>query len=266
MAVTTTVVTAQNYYSRAANEAYFSVSQFKAFKQCEAGALADLNGTYPRKETTALLVGSYVDAFFSGDLDGWRDLHPEIFNKRTGELKADYKHADRMIARLLGSETIMRYMSGEPQRIFTAELFGYPWKAKFDFYDGEKIVDLKTVRDFEPIYDQNYGTRRGWVEYWGYDLQGAIYQRIEQAVTGRKKPLPFYIAAVTKEETPDIDLLQIPQHVLDAAIKTYGVEDLIDRYALIKDGEIEPNRCERCAFCKETKTVIEPRIYEVYES
>ncbi len=251
-----------NYYSNEANRDYFSVSQFKAFKRCESAALAELSGTYDRKETTALLVGSYVDAYFAGTFAEWADSHPGIFNKRTGELKAEYRHADLMIARLESDPVIRQFLSGSPQVIYTAELFGYPWKAKFDFCDGSKIVDLKTVRDFEPIYDPQYGGRRSWVEYWGYDLQGAIYQRIEQAYSKRPEPLPFYIVAVTKEEVPDIDLIQIPQYAMDAAIKAWGVEDLIDRYALLKDGEIEPSRCEHCDWCKMTKRIDGPRVFE----
>ena len=104
------------------------------------------------------------------------------------------------------------------------------------------------------------------MEYWGYDLQGAIYQRIEQAVTGRDKPLPFYIVAVTKEDVPDIDLIEIPQYMLDAAVKAWGVEDLIDRYAMIKDGLIVPERCGTCDYCKRTKQINAPHLYEMAEA
>lgn len=256
------MLTADNYYSSRMNLRYFSVSQFKAFERCEAAALADLTGAYKREDTTALLVGSYVDAYFEGALGDFTGCHPEIFNKRTGELKAEYRKAEGMIARLKRSPLLMEYMIGEKQVIRTGELFGYPWKIKMDVYDGKRIVDLKTVKDFGNIYDPEYGWR-DWIQYWGYDLQGAIYQRIEQVSSGRPEPLPFYIVAVTKENTPDIGLFQIPQVYLDMAIKTHGVEAKIDRFALIKSGEVEPIRCEHCDYCKETKDITEPTIYEM---
>ena len=60
-------LTAENYYSPEMNWRYMSASQFKAFKRCEAAAMAELRGELERKETTALLVGSYVDSYFSGE-------------------------------------------------------------------------------------------------------------------------------------------------------------------------------------------------------
>lgn len=254
-----------NYFSPQAQERYFSVSQFKDFERCEAGALSRIRGDWIPMDTTALLVGSYVDAYFGGELDLFAGEHPEIF-KRDGALKADYIRAGLMIDRILEDDTLMMYLSGERQQIRTANLFGYPWKVKMDFYNGERIVDLKTVKDFSPIYDPAYGCRRDWIAYWGYDLQGAIYQRVEQISSGRQDPLPFYIVAVTKEPVPDIALIHIPQHMLDAAIKAHGVEERIDRFAMIKAGEVEPRRCEECDYCKQTKKITGAVEYEPEEA
>lgn len=256
----------QTYFSDRAQKAYFSVSQWKQFEKCEAAALAELRGEYRKEPTTALMVGSYVDAYFSGDLDEFTERHPEIFNSRTGELKADYRKADAMIDRLLDQDLLLiDYLHGETQVIRTAEWMGYPWKIKMDFCDGTKIVDLKTVKDFGNIYDPGYGYR-DWISYWGYDLQGAVYQQIEMISSGRPSPLPFYLVAVTKEPVPDVALIRIPQHILDAAIKIHGIEDRIDRYQLIKDGVLEPRRCEHCDWCKETKRITEPVEYEPVEA
>ena len=92
------ILAAENYYSREANEAYMSVSQFKSFERCEAAAMAELRGEYVRQKTTALLVGSYVDAYFEGTLPVFKGQHPEIF-KRDGSLKADYIKAEQIIQR-----------------------------------------------------------------------------------------------------------------------------------------------------------------------
>lgn len=257
-------LTSSNYFSKEAAQEYWSVSQFKAFQKCEACGLAEAQGRYEREQTTSLLVGSYVDTYFTGEDKGALGRfgleHPEIFNSRTGALKADFKHAETMINAVECQPLMMEYLEGEYQTIKTAELFGVNWKIKMDVYrDGERIVDLKTVKDFEPLYKDGFGYV-SWVEYWSYDIQAAIYQRVEQIASGREKPLPFYIVAVTKEKTPDIAVIQIPQSVMDTALKV--VESKIDEFDLVKQGEIPPQRCEHCEWCKSTKILTEPSVYE----
>ena len=56
----------KNYYTKAANEAYFSVSQFKAFQKCEASAMAELQGEFTPERGRALLIGSYFDEMLTG--------------------------------------------------------------------------------------------------------------------------------------------------------------------------------------------------------
>ena len=50
------------------------------------------------EKTTALLVGSYIDAYFSNEMDEFTKNNPEIFNARTGELKSDYKKCEDIIS------------------------------------------------------------------------------------------------------------------------------------------------------------------------
>lgn len=256
-------LTNSNYYSNEANRTFWSTSLFKAFDKCEASGLAIVNGKYERPETPALLLGSYVDAYFADDHDGFMKRYGDKVYKKNGELRADYLHANDMIDRIEREPVLMEYLSGDKQVIKTAEMFGVPWKIKMDVCDGERIVDLKTVKDFEPLYKRGSGFV-SWVEYWGYDIQGAIYQRVEQLASGREEPLPFYIVAVTKEPVPDVALLQIPQHILDAALAI--VESKIDRFDLVKTGEIKPPKhCGTCDYCKLTKTIIGPKQFEPLE-
>lgn len=255
-------LTNENYHSTTANNDYWSVSLFKAFDRCEASGLAMVRGEYEQEQTTSLLVGSCVDAYVSGTQSAFIDKHPEIFNSRTGELKADYRKADELIRVIESQPLMVEYLTGEKQTIMSAELFDVPWKIKIDVHGGNRIVDLKTVKDFEPMYKEGFG-RVSWIEYWGYDIQGAIYQKIEQIASGRAEPLPFYIVAVTKEKVPDVAVIQIPQHVLDTALKV--VESKIDRFDLVKHGDIEPNRCGKCDYCKRTKKLAEPEVFETVE-
>lgn len=257
-------LTSENYFSPEANKDYWSVSQFKAFDKCEAAGLAESLGNYTREETDALLVGGYVDAYFSGELAQFEEKHrDQMINKRTGGLLAKFQNASELVRRIEQDPLMMEFLEGDKQVITTGMMFGVPWKTKMDIYTGKRIVDLKVVRDFEDIFDKGYGWR-SWIEYWGYDIQGAVYQKIEQKTVGRDKPLPFYIAAVTKEKTPDIKVIEIPQHILDAAL--HMVEAKIDRFDLIKSGVVEPIRCEKCDYCKQTKVLKAPEVYEIKEA
>lgn len=252
-------ISEENYFSPIMNQRYFSVSQFKSFMKCEAATMAEITGEYRREPTDSQLVGSYVDAWMSCDLDGFILDHPEVV-KRDGTLKAQFNRADEIINRINRDEVFMDYLDGEHQVIMTAELFGYPWKIKIDSYKpGKVITDLKVMKDFETVYVPGEG-RLSWIDAWGYDIQGAVYQNIEQIVSGRDEPLPFVLAAVTKEKTPDIELIQIPQYKLDAALKI--VEHNIDRFAEVKEGLTVPKRCGKCDYCKATKKITGPVIWE----
>lgn len=238
-------LTAKYYFSKNSNLKYCGSSQFKSFLKCPAMAMAELNGEWEREESTALLVGSYIDAYFEGKLDEFKAEHPEIF-KKDGTLKSEYIKAEEIIARVSKDELFMRYMSGGKQVIKTGEIEGVPFKIKIDsFHKGKAIVDLKIIKDFEPIWNEEKGVREDFIQHWGYDYQAAIYQAIE----GNK--LPFFICAATKEANPDFAVIQIPQAWIDSAMSIIKHEiGIIDAY---KRGEIEAPRCEKCAYCRQTK-------------
>lgn len=248
-----------NYFSTDANKDYWSVSQFKAFDKCEACGLASARGQYHREETDALLIGSYVDAYFTGDFEQFQTDHEDQMWTKKGTLRAQFETANRCINAVENQPLMLDFLEGEHQVIRTGNLFGVDWKIKMDVFNGERIVDLKCVKDFEPIYKEGFG-KLNWIEYWGYDIQGAIYQKIEQISSQRAEPLPFYIVAVTKEKVPDIAIIRLPQHALDTALAI--VESKIDEFDLVKSGDIPPKRCGKCEWCKSTKILTEPMIYE----
>lgn len=254
------VLTAENYYSKEANEKYMSVSQYKDFAgtygkmACEFSAIEKLEERWVQKKTTPLLVGSYVDSYFEGTLEEFKKANPEIFTQK-GELKANYKQAERIIARMERDPMFMQYMSGEKQVIMTGELFGAEWKIKIDsFVRGIAITDLKvmaSITKLEWVKDIGY---LDFVRYWGYDIQGAIYQEIVYQNTGERPP--FYIAAGTKEEEPNIEVIHVTQNYLDEA--KHMVEMNMPRILRVKNGEAEPDRCEMCDCCRHTKVLKRP--------
>lgn len=259
-------LTAENYFSPDNNRRYMSASQFKSFRRCESAALAELSGEYKREVTDALLIGSFVDAHFEGTLDIFKAQHPEIFT-RSGELKAQYRHAEYMIGRAERDELFMQYMSGQKQVIFTGEIVGVPFKIKVDSYHPDKaIVDLKAMKDFKSVWNPETEQREHFIQFWGYDVQGAVYREIIRQNTGRT--LPFFIAGITKEKPePDIQVYWIPDKVLDEALGE--VQSLVPRFRKIKAGELEPARCGDCPWCRFTKVLRKPLDFteelEVYD-
>lgn len=244
----------RNYFSRKANREYLSVSQFKAFEKCPFSAIAEIKGNYERKTTTALLIGSYVDAYFDGTLKSFLRKHPDIL-KKDGTLKAEFVQANAIIKRIERDKLFMDYTSGKKQVIMTGEISGVPVKIMIDSLHPDKIVDRKIMRDFE-------SARGGipWFEAWGYDLQGAVYQEIVRQNTGAR--LPFYLAGATKESVCNLDIVHMGQKYLDLALERFA--DSLPRYHAMKQGIIEPERCDECDYCKETKVLTEPREAEEF--
>lgn len=233
-----------NYFSPEASMEYFGVSQLKSFDKCEAMALAECKGEYRRPSSASLMRGSYVDACFEGTLDKFEDEHPELF-KKNGELKADFVHANEIIKRIHKDPLFMDYMAGEKQVIKTGTIDGFPFKIKIDSYHpGRMIVDLKVMRSFERI------AGRSFIDFWDYFLQGAVYREIEG------NNLPFYLAAATSEDEPDLAVIKLEEADMRESLDR--VRKQLPRWAAIKRGEIEPERCECCEFCRKTKRLKEP--------
>lgn len=262
------ILTQENYYSTEANMAYMSASQYKAFCQCEAAALAELQGEWVQPSTQALLVGGYIDAWFAGELPVYQAQHPELF-KRDGTLKAEYLKAQDVIARMESDELYSMLMSGQKQVVRTGLIAGVPFKVKIDslldaaacrqiaeefpgaapalgFGDGA-IVDQKVMRDLGDVWSDEERRMVPFAQAWGYDIQGAIYQAVEGHM------MPFILAVGTREEPADLAALYIPDDALRA--KLYEVEDLAPRFQAIKEGREEPRRCERCPWCRATRTL-----------
>lgn len=226
------------YYGKEANQAFFSVSQYKDFCKCEAMALAKIRGEYEQPTTKAMLIGTLVDRWFEGTLEQLRQESPNIFYCRNGALRADFRKADQIIKRVQRDERFMQYMSGEKQKILTFEMFGVPWKMKMDsFVSDICVTDLKVVQNFKSL------------AFWRYDIQGAAY--IEGVRIALGQDLPFYLACVTKEAVTNFDIFQIDQPTLDMALRE--IEGNMPRFIAVKAGLEEPHYCGVCDYCKSVK-------------
>ena len=250
-----TKLTAKNYFSPEMNRKYMSVSQYKSFCQCEAATLAEINGTYERPKSRALILGSYVDEMLTGTTKSQEKFITENCSdlfKKNGEPYADVAQAIEAIKRVKSQPLMMKYLSGKHQKIMTGTIGGVEWKIKMDSYSpGKFIADLKYMASlrspnmFEPM-----------VKYWNYIAQGAVYQEIVYQNTGDR--LPFYLVIATKENPPHLEVCEIKSYDLEDELK--NIVSRVERFKAIKDGIIEPERCEEydCAYCTETRVLEEP--------
>lgn len=249
------MLTEANYYGADSNRSYMSVSQFKDFLKCPAMAMAKIRGEYEPEYGRALLLGSFVDDVLTGTEESFKafcEKHRSELFKKNGDLYADVAQAIDTVERVKKQPLMMRYLSGEHQVIKTGEIEGVPFKIKMDSYQpGEYIADLKYMASlrspnlFEPM-----------VKYWGYDLQAACYQEIVRQNTGKR--LPFMFVVATKEKPAHLAVGEINQWNMDEALET--VKKHIRRFQAIKEGKVEPERCEDygCDYCTTTKILAEP--------
>ena len=248
------VLNESTYFSEEASREFMSVSQFKRFQECEAAAMAELTGEYISERGRALLLGSYLDEMLTGTKESQAQFieenRSELF-KRNGDPYADILQADETIVRVQNQPLMMKYLGGEHQVVMTGEIEGVPFKIKMDSYQpGEFIADLKYTASL-----RSPNLFQSMIAYWGYDIQAACYQEIVRQNTG--KQLPFLFVVATKEKTAHLAVGKISQWNMDSAFET--VRKKIKRYQAIKNGEIEPERCEDygCSYCTATKIITE---------
>ena len=249
------VLNEDNYYTSEANERYMSFHTYLQYAghgmitPCEARAVAIAKGEWVEPVTDAMLVGSYVDSYFDNSLDKFKTEHPEIFTQK-GELRSQYKRAERMIARCEKDPFFMKFMSGEKQTIMTGYWAGCDWKIKMDSYiEHNAIVDLKTASDIHRAYSIPGVGTLDFTDCYFYIGQLALYQKIVEINTGEK--LECYIAVVTKEDEPEIAVIDFDQETLDNALTE--IEENLPSVLMVRNGEAQPTRCEHCNFCKATR-------------
>jgi hypothetical protein len=253
-------LTAQNYYSKAADNHYMSVSQYKKWLECEFAALAWLKGEYQPEPSVAMLEGSFLHAWNDGTLDTFQCEHPEMFlsrGKTQGDLKSNFLHCNTMISTLESDPKAMFFLQGQKEVILTANLFGVPWKIRIDVDNPELkfLSDLKTTKSIsEFTWSRERGQRISFIEEWQYPLQAAVYSEVERIARGREDYRNFYIVAVSKEKVPDHDIFDLTDPGRLQEELTH-VERNMSRIVQVKSGAISPIRCGRCEHCRATKRV-----------
>lgn len=253
------VLTRENYHSVEANNLFMSNSLYKDFLECEAKTMASLKGQWLEEPSEALLVGQYVHSFSDGSTPEFIANHPGMFTQKGG-LRSEYKQADKMIETLKNDPLIMFTLEGQKEVIMTAEFAGATWKVMLDVYNPEKrrIVDIKTTRNIrEYAWNDELKAKVNFIENYNYMRQMALYAEIERLASGRPEGdwFSFYIAAVSKQDYPDKEIICMDdtEDVPRFSQELEEVKRNMPRILAVKSGEIEPERCERCNYCRSTR-------------
>ena len=240
-------LTEDNYYSQQANIDYMSVSQMHDFQKCEFYGYMKALGLYVEEKTKPMLVGGYVDAYFSDRLNKYKEENPSIY-KKDGTLLKDFEKAEECIKTIESDDFFMSQLTGEKQEILTGEIGGVMFKGALDFDDIDNITDLKCVASIkEKVWNDDLHKFVNFIIARRYDMQGGVYQELARQKYGYLKG--FRLACVSKEENPDKAIIQLPQEMLDSALKE--VVELAPRYDLIKKGLVEPTHCGNCPCCRQ---------------
>lgn len=219
---------------------------------CEAKGYAEWCEEYKSQPTQAMTLGSMVDALSQGEevYNEFCASHPEII-KRDGSLKAEYVKGFNDYWHCVTTDPgWASYLTGDKQAHLQGTIDGIPFHGFADFMDDEKIVDLKYTKDIHPEWN---GT--SWTKSRHHDIRMAIYRELAYQMDGKLREC--YLAALTKETPYDHEIIKVSNlTLLDAmdAVHTY-----MPRLKAILSGELVPDRCGRCEYCRSTKKFTEPK-------
>lgn len=257
-----------DYYSRESALKFWSVSQVKAFRKCEARAMAELLGEWKDDtEKTPLLVGNFVHSYFESkeSHEAFLKEHENSIFKKNGDYYAPFVKACEMVEALESDENFTALYVGNKEVAITGDINGVAFKGKIDCLNVERgyFVDIKTTREaidnlvWVELGDGNK-TKMRWFEAYGYILQMAVYQKFLEEMY--KKPFEPIIYAVTKETPCDTRAIRIQNRDIlgyelsELSLEMEGLDD-------VKKGRKAPRACGACEYCRKKKLTKRVEIY-----
>jgi len=253
------IINSENYFSKQANWDFMSNSQFKWFLECEAKAMANINEEWVYETSDAMLQGKYVHAWNENKLKQFIENSPNMF-KKDGYLFTKFEICNTVIETIEKDNLFMNALAGQKEVVFTAEMFGTPWKILIDSYfpDKKRFGDLKVLKSIDDKF-WNKEERRymNVFEKYGYLTQVAVYAEIERLANKREDHYEPFLVVVTKEKYPDKAIISFNSNQ-----ETYTefiqkqlsiVEYHMPGILAVKSGKEKPQRCEKCDYCRSNK-------------
>ncbi|CRT10070.1 phage protein [Streptococcus equi subsp. equi] len=259
-------LTEENYYQ---DREWLSNSRFKAFLDCEAKALAVENNEWEdTRDETPLLVGNYLHSYFESPEahekfkaeNGAKMISSRGVTK--GELKKDYKVAQNMIETLETDEIFNLMYHGQSgdnvlkEMIIYGEILGIKVKGKVDSINLTKgyFCDLKTMKSIRRMeWSDEFSKKVPGVAAniigFKYHVQMGLYQELLRQMTGKIfQPL---VIAVSKEEIPDKEIIELGQTWLDEGLHLF--ENNIEHVHDLITGKNQAKKCGHCNYCRSLK-------------
>lgn len=261
-------LTRDNYYTPEADWEYMSCSQYQGWCECEAKQLAKLEGRWEDEPREAFLVGNYFHTHFEGPeahdqfcLENFDKIFKTKTTKSAGTVitgkYAPFEQADKMISVAENDPLIKSLvdMPGENEKIMSGVLFGVPWRIRVDKYvaDGRLIIDYKTVANINELkWSDALHEKVTFIDAYGYMMRAAVYSEIEKQYAHEKTDPHFIIIAISKQDYPDKDVLQL-NHRQRYDYELEQIKEKLYSIQMIKTGRIKPRRCGYCDYCRATK-------------
>lgn len=253
------VLNSENYFSKEADKEYLSVSQWKLFYECEAKALATIEGQENATFKDAFLEGQLFEAIVCGNKALFIAKHPELISSRgatAGQLKSDYikvlNAAEKFNSQSFFTNIVQKC---DKQVILTGQICDINVKCAIDLFDREtnSIYDIKCMKDFKEQWNSEEKAYMPWYYTYGYVLQLAVYREIVRQNFGEPKEIG--LLAATKEISPDVQAISFSNELLDLELENFKM--YLKRYDKIKKGLLKPDKCNCCDYCKRIKNIQE---------
>ncbi|MEG1564287.1 MAG: PD-(D/E)XK nuclease-like domain-containing protein [Bacteroides sp.] len=261
-------LTRDNYYSCEADIEYMSCSQYQGWCECEAKQLAKLQGRWIDEPCDAFIVGNYFHTHFESPEAHEQFINENadlIFLKQTKEearlgirrLRAPFELAEKMIATAENDELISSLIAlpGENEKIMHGILFGVPWRTRLDKYvpAGRMIIDWKTCANISELkWSNELHEKVTFIDTYGYMMRAAVYSEIEKQFAKADTDPHFIIAALSKQEPPDKEVLSL-NHRQRYDYELSKIKDRLPYIQRVKTGNTLPKRCGLCDYCRSTK-------------
>lgn len=256
------LLTQENYFSKEADLEYFSVSQYKLFKECPTKAMAIINSEIDATKKEAFLEGQLFEELVAGDAKLFIAQHQDELiaktGKTAGELKANFKKVLKAAKRFNEQEFFRNIIDkSEKQVILTGNINGVAVKGKLDLLDlkNKLLPDIKCMANFDDSWDKKDKCYKSWYYIYDYVLQLAVYQELVKQNYGIV--CDTALLAASKEDNPDVDAPRFDNKLLELELEDFTTN--IIYYNDIKKGLIKPPMCGCCDYCKSIKEIKEFR-------
>lgn len=255
------ILTQENYHSAEARSLWLSASAIKTAKKCESQWYAEHTGALVVDEDKeAFKLGHYFETMLTGTSDEialFQSKNPDMFSstgKTKWQLKATYKSVDECVEAVRRQPYLMDIINrSRKQKILTGTIDGVPVRVMMDLLDVDgSIYDLKAMKDFKPVYSEEYGGYVEWWQAWEYAMQMWVYREI-CFQNGILVPRTGLIAV--SKTNADIKAISFCDDTMSAA--GADVRYTIGRMADILNGMEEPIECDICDWCIKNRTITE---------